>query len=499
MRKWLARATRFNEFYAPRVRHMFLGFKYTDKVCEHLMTTLSAIPLFNMPKLHSLKLNIFSFSHNLELSRKFLQPTLVRLSCKICKRVGMTTYPHARAVLEILDMLATARSVSHFRLRISLPREIPAQAFVDAFKDMLNLEEVDLPPYLLSPTLISALSTHSSLRRISCVTRPTRGPRGGKFSPWDGSLGMDFDGPAPSPADRFSELTHISLSTSLETASGLFMEGFDPRTLVSINLMLRDLAEPSQILTFTRQLSARYTHLQQFRLSAPEIDFSTIRQSAPRLLWSSFRPLLNCAEMEAFEVFWHTVVVVTNEDIMDVSKRWPKLRLLALEGVDPQSVEEEATLSLDCLVPLAQNCSNLRELSLHLSPVFSESSEMEIKDILSDSSCDKLRPVVFPNMRSVVFHLGLPLPPAHEVLRIASLIGDAFPVSCIIHCPYLYKCERVSLESGVFNSYTPPGTELTSWQLRQLDIMKFWQSVIWTLPEDGCQVRVTGDYEPRYS
>ncbi|KAI0087768.1 hypothetical protein BDY19DRAFT_994663 [Irpex rosettiformis] len=496
-RQWTARATRFNEFYAHRVRYMFLGFKYTDKLCAHFGAALSTISLFHMPKLHTLKLNIFPHPRNLELSQKFLQPTLERLSCKICKRVGMTTYPSVKEVLGILDTLTTAYNVSYFRLRISLPREIPAQAFVDAFKDMANLEEVDLPPYLLSPTLISALSAHPSLKRVTCVTRPARGPRGGKFSPWDGSLGIDFDGPAPSPADRFSNLTHISLCTSLETASGLLSEGFSPGILVSVNIMLRDLVLPSQVLTFTRQLSARHARLQQFRLSAPEFDFSTIRQSAPRMLWSSLRPLRDCSHIQDFEVFWHTIVIITNEDIMEISKSWPKLRRLVLEGVDPQHVEEEATLSLDCLAPLAQNCLDLRHLSLHLSPALADNAETKTEDDCSYSSCS--RPALFPNMSTAVFHLGLPLPPTHEVLRIAGLIGDAFPPGCVISCPYLYKCERVSLDSGMFNQYTSPGAPLTSWQTRQLNIMKFWQSVIWTLPEGQCKVRVTGDYEPRYS
>ncbi|KAI0802041.1 hypothetical protein BC629DRAFT_1438589 [Irpex lacteus] len=500
-RKWAARAIRFDEFYAHRVRHMFLGFKYTDMLCEHFTTTLSVIPIFNMPKLRTLKLNIYPLPHNLALSRKFLQPTLSRLSCKICKRVGMIVYPTVKEVLSILDTLVTARSVSYFRLRISLPREIPAQAFIDAFTGMTNLEEVDLPPYLLSPTLISALSTHPSLRRITCVTRPTRSPRGGKFSPWDGSLGIDFNGPAPLPADRFSDLTHISLCAPLELASNLLSEGFSPNILISVNIMLRDLAEPGQVLSFAKQVSRRYTRLQQFRLSAPEFDFSNTmhQRGAPRLLWSSLRPLLECTDMQDFEVFWYTVVVITNDDIVEIAESWPKLRRLALEGVDPQSVDEEAMLSLDCLVPLAQHCPGLSHLSLHLCSVLSDDAEEEMRNPEGWPYPNRSRPAIFPNMEDVVFHLGLPVPPAHEVLRIASLLGEAFPATCVVRCPYLYKCERVSLDSGMFNQYTSPGAELTSWQTRQLNIMKFWQSVIWTLPDGACRVRVQGDYEPRYS
>ncbi|KAI0683450.1 hypothetical protein BC835DRAFT_1423254 [Cytidiella melzeri] len=498
MRHWLARATRFNQFYAPRVRHMFLGFKYTDKICEHFTAALSTIPLFDMPRLRTLQLNIYPHTPNLDISKKFFQPTLTGMSCKICKRIAMTTYPNVKEVLEILKTLANVRDVLYFRLRISLPREIPAQAFVNIFQEMPNLNEVDLPPYLLSPTLVAALSAHPTLQKVTCITRPMRGPRDGKYSPWDGSLGFELDGPASCPAGRCSNMTHISLCTSLEVASDLLSEGFNPAALVSVNIMLRDLVKPSHVSTFTQQLSKRFSRLQRFRLSAPEVDFTTPHQSAPRMFWDSLRSLCKCSDMQDLEIFWHTVVIISNEEVQEIATSWPKLRRLVLEGVDPQSVEEEATLSLDCLLPLALHCPSVEHLSLHLSSTLSEDVEAELKQ-LCVHMCNK--PTMFPYMRTAVLHLGLPLPPTHEVLRIARLMGEAFPTTCVVSLPYLYKCERVSLDSGngTWGQYMFPGAEMTSWQTRQLGIAKFWQSVLWTLPEGACKLHFLGDYEPRYS
>lgn len=479
-----ARVVRFNDFYAPRIRSMFLDLKYYD-ACEHLLEVLRSFPVFNTPKLEVLKVNIQPTEYNLDLMKKFFHPRLASLSCKISKSPSKNRYPDASEIVDTLEALWLATMVTHFRLRFSMPRFIQAEVF-DAFHVFPDLTEVDLPPYLLTANHIASLSNHPKLQRITCITQPTRDLRGGKYNPYDGLSGP-IDSVLLFPASSTSTLTHISATAKLSDATSLIMGGFNPDILTSVNIMLLCLEAPGHVLDFTRALSRRCPNLKTFRLSSPEVDNVSAHHtdSRPRMLWDSLRPLCACRAMEDFEIFWHTIIRMNNEEMEELASSWPHLERLVLEGLVP-TVEDDTKrccLSLDCLIALSVFCPSLRELSISLLPILAR--DRQPKQASSR--------VLFPHMQSVVFRPGIPplassqdpvsfaLSPC-DAERIARLLFDLFPESCWLS----YYCCRTEIFPGVS---VLPATLHT-----------FWNAVIAALPDGRCKTReMTEYYIPRYS
>lgn len=460
---------------------MFLDLKY-HSACEQFLAILEPFPIFNMPKLVFLKVNIAPNKCHLDLMLKFFHPQLEKLSCKICKGSHMARYPNASAIVETLETLWLATSLVYFRLRLSMPRDIPPEIF-EALQAMPALTEVDLPPYSLTPHHLEVLSHHPSLQRVSCITKPTTDPREGKVNTNDPIHAPDT--PFIPHANPASALRHISISGNLPLLTPFLTSGFNPDILTSLNIMLMSYDEPPErVLEFTCALSRRCSNIKAFRLSSPELNYSD-EGNNPSMLWSSLRPLCACSAMEDFEIFWFTVVGINNSEILELARSWPRLRRLALDGPLLAVEDDHPTrrcLSFECLASIGRLCPSLQDLSLCLVPVISAHAEQP-----TPSSAPK---PLFPRMRSTLLRISIPptsagsvyfIASADDAEKIAQCVHRLFPADCLLSYHISQFCLFRNTRIGMNNSCTSA-------------IIQFWETVLAALPKGTCKIEETPVY-----
>lgn len=149
-----------------------------------------------------------------------------------------------------------------------------------------------------------------------------------------------------------------------------------------------------------------------------------------------------------------------------------------------------ATLSLECLRPLAHHCPTLRHLSLHLSPTVARDRATHDRDEIKDV-------VAFLEMREVTLHLGLPLPRSEDIQLVANLVRQAFPTKCKMACPYLTNFSRTNLGPDGMDNDPDAADILTPWKIRQSSTLQAWSSITAAMPKGGCSIELEGDYVSR--
>ena len=225
---------------------------------------------------------------------------------------------------------------------------------------------------------------------------------------------------------------------------------------------------------------------ESIRLSSPELTERGEGNHSPRLLWDSLQPLCACSAVEDFEVFWHTVIRINNEEMTTLAGSWPRLKRLVIEGAVLTGEDDLAgcCLSFDCLAILGERCSALQELSIAVLPaLFGEQPPHAA-----------LQRTYFPDMASVFLRLGvppalnhssLPLSSHSEAEKIAKVVRLSFPENC--HISY-----------HIFQTSHLPQQNIVS----NLKVSRFWNAVIAALAEAShraCQIQeITAYYLPRY-
>lgn len=465
------RAQRFNEVYAPKVRHMRLDFgKDNAGMGPLLLQSLLSLSSFNLPKLATLDIGISLSAFQTELLKKFLRPGLAR--CSITMRCGPSIL---HTVDEQQDAAVAALQampcVTHFRLEDrSSDRLYSAQ--IDVLRDAPALVEVVLAPLELSPGNVIALSQNPSLREIKCPKGATRMWSNEFPDRWGDMLALSLHTPSSLHASPLSNLTHLTVCALVPHATSMLEKGFNPTILTSINILVAALAHPYEVLALTEMVSRRFDRLRQFTLNVPSCE--KYMAQLPDLDWTALQPLYACQAMEELEIYWDTAIVVSNKQIEEAASSWPGLRRLLVGSKCISWEEARSSLTLDCLTSLARHCPSLCELFLHLSPVLSDSDEAAFEQ---SQWCLPESRKVFPFMRAVTFHLGTPLPLGAARPQVAQFLEAALPESCEVLCSY------VVAKSRGLRTRRDTNNAAKFWNAQQNNVMEFWASIVAALSD----------------
>lgn len=401
---------------------------------RHLVEPLSCFSSFNVPNLSILDIKMSPNASRIELMKKFLRTKLTRCSFTLWLP-RMVPEDTEREVLAALRTMPLS-NMTHFSMAAGC--HLTHKLYPDLLEILRNkasLREVVLPPTYLSAKNLNILLGNSSLTAIK-----------GRDS--EDTTQTAFEWPVLYYSDRspvwYEEcmriipqftttiprnLTYLTVSTTMESAMSLIVDVFDTAALTSFSLILVGSSTPAQTAAFSRALSGAFRHLRQFRLSqVPPFVAEDDDLSFP-LSWDSLRPLRTCSHMEEVEIFWYGRLIINDEDVKELAASWQRLKTLLTRSYGPSRVVQEASISLDCLLSLAQHCLSLQKLSLHVSLTLSNEVWVQQEKKL------------FPNMRVVVFDLALPVPQPTELAipRLAQRLAMAFPKTCMVTCPWLEK------------------------------------------------------------
>ncbi|KAF7796370.1 hypothetical protein EIP86_007547 [Pleurotus ostreatoroseus] len=256
-----------------------------------------------------------------------------------------------------------AKRVPHL-IKLEVLSDAPMHHIQDGILSLLSrtsqLKALVVPMYFLTDVAMTALAILPSLETIE-FTRPTEGGTGDRadvanFHP------ILLDGAFPS-------LKKLSFSAHLQHATDFANLPFTPSRLSSIHLQVLAIDNPPVLERYFYTVVAQYG-----QLTALYIDFvlapgAVITPLPPPLAarpnFETIKPLLACRNLRTFELRWDYQLHILEKNMEDLATSWPLLEVLLLNSDAIPEIDPPA-LSPLALLPFAEHCLHLRELSINI-------------------------------------------------------------------------------------------------------------------------------------
>ncbi|KAK7678992.1 hypothetical protein QCA50_017935 [Cerrena zonata] len=167
----------------------------------------------------------------------------------------------------------------------------------------------------------------------------------------------------------FQFLDTLKLQCHLAGAKALITAAHSPVHVKRLAFRIPDLGSTQQVHEFLAIVVEKCPNLKAFRIEFNQDPGDTpSRPWGEKIGFTMLRPLLSLRQIESIEVCCVQDLELSQPVIEEMSLAWPKLTFLRIKSFPTETSEEEPSLTLDALLPLAQRCPNLRVLSLSLHP-----------------------------------------------------------------------------------------------------------------------------------
>ncbi|KDQ61677.1 hypothetical protein JAAARDRAFT_122967 [Jaapia argillacea MUCL 33604] len=163
----------------------------------------------------------------------------------------------------------------------------------------------------------------------------------------------------------FPILYHLSMTVSLMDLSRLLHQGFPPPSLTRLALTVAE-PEPSTkfLRSFLRLLSTHCPLLRALYISFRVPRYPTI--PADPIVFRDLEPIFQFENLRSLTVVHPLSLVVSQSEIERIALRWPLLEFLSLTNEPMRMEGDDATLTLEALIPLLQHCPNIGYIGLYL-------------------------------------------------------------------------------------------------------------------------------------
>lgn len=240
-----------------------------------------------------------------------------------------------------------------------IANEIPR--FIKKFS---ALTVVSLTPCLLTSAVMS------SLARLPCLyslRMPIK-----DFGVLDGTLHVSNLADVELDSDSFPSLREISLSAPLQQAQTFFTHKNFPLgnlTKLSLYYTLQEVASHRdlQVHDFLSMLAPVCQNLQQleFLVECPVI----VQDDDSCLTFRDISPILDFPALRKLTLIHDEAIEITDDEAETLALRWSTLEELSLNPCPTLAHPEDASMTLNALIPFCRHCPNLRQLSLFVDAV----------------------------------------------------------------------------------------------------------------------------------
>ena len=266
-------------------------------------------------------------------------------------------YP-IQSLFEEISLRAPA--ITHLDLRFKFPMARIENHFIKLLASLTKLKKVTLPVFSVTSKVLESLSKLPQLGTV-------------QFEYYESGEMGDPDDVVPfAPqldSGAFPALWDLSFSSTLHQAASFLRANHAPTNLTVLYVHVIDPTTPAELSHFLSAVAENchlLTELYIHQTKLPAYNEEDITPVGDAPTWESLKPILDCPNLVTFELFWDRPLRLTQENIEELASKWPSLEQLTLD-CDPFFPQEESTLTLAALVPLARHCPNLRELGIYVS------------------------------------------------------------------------------------------------------------------------------------
>ena len=254
------------------------------------------------------------------------------------------------------DVVSRMPNIAHLDLRMNISMDSIENDVLNLFHGLTKLQRIVLPRFHFTTRVAEVLSRLDDLGVVEF-----------QYSDHQG-CGDPADTQIFSPSlmeGAFPSLWDLSLSVRFEDAVHFLDDSYAPTniTVLYIDSMVSE--SPSVIHCFLSVVADNCQLLKSLSLiSLIEASTALAKPSEDQINFETLRPLLNCANLTAFELMHQYPLDLRLEDINELASKWASLETLILNN-EP-ALLDHSPLTLKALLPFARHCPNLRKLGLFL-------------------------------------------------------------------------------------------------------------------------------------
>lgn len=186
---------------------------------------------------------------------------------------------------------------------------------------LIKLKKVSLPPHLVRPRLLAALS---GLPELCEVNRSMDYPLRRRYRPSPADIGGTWSFSVGS----FAALHRLEFDASLDQAAALFTANHAPAILQELDLRVHGPGEDSSLCRFFSALSKRCPILQNLT-----VDLVKYTEAPNQVMtFNTLTHLFACNQLKDIEIKQLTATTFIMADIEQLSIAWPRLSRLVFTG-----------------------------------------------------------------------------------------------------------------------------------------------------------------------
>ncbi|THG97908.1 hypothetical protein EW026_g4187 [Hermanssonia centrifuga] len=434
-----------------------------------------------LPVLNKLHVTVSQNPIELQLATKFFSSNVTHFVADISRGYASATGRRHHARIDSLipvfrdpldphtSTLSTAYPLDEFfaavhqrmpHIRILEVNVRDSDGAVDAFGPLVNmllalkeLTSLSLPPYILSISLVAALSTHQTLRNIVAIGRDST-TRNAVFK-WD-----DSDVIVTQPVARIdgssARLAELSVTVPIHTFLPFFSKQFDPKNLTSLKVIIPGEVRMSD--TFKAALSVIVDRC--WSLENLTVSLEQSYDNPWCVNYDVLEPLRNCKRLIVLEITSRFTTAIDNEEFKMLVSRWPRLKHLTLDGPDAVPIHpgDQASLSLVAVVELLRiYCPSISNFTSQVSMILRPNWFIE------PGLCRRMN-----NLRAVTLLIGSLT--STPTLPIAAYLKQILPGQCkLTYHPTVHQ--------------TAPEFYLMEWETRRSALLAFTGELTQTLEQ----------------
>jgi hypothetical protein len=328
------------------------------------------------------------------------------------------------------DIVARMPFLTQVDMRTShFAQDIEAD-FLQLISGLPKLQKVVVPLYHITSKVMEGLSRIDNLGTVQFEFLGSQG---------SGTLeDLQVFNPALAE-DAFPALWDLSLSAHLTHFTNFIKDPFAPSYLTSIYVHAISVGGETAVHQFFSAIADHCPLVEALYLECLPGPTLTTQPASEfeQLTLNTLKPLHNCLKLTTFELIYPIPLVLTMDDLEELTSKWPSLEVISLNAEPVLEIDVRSNLTLRAILPFARNCPNLRKLGLFF--------DATAADIPSHAEV--------PNPFAKLAELRVGVSSIAEVGPVALFLSRVCPVGCSVMTgvswPYMEFGPPLSWESSI--------------------------------------------------
>ncbi|KAK2467602.1 hypothetical protein APHAL10511_000457 [Amanita phalloides] len=320
---------------------------------------------------------------------------------------------------EVMDRMP---NLTYLNVKLNFALSRIESEVAELLQGLKKLKKFAAPRYCVTTNLMNALSKLESLGCIEFQYADNQGCG-------DPEDVAEFN---PSVEEgAFPSLWDLGLAVGYQDLTRFIHTSFAPTNLRMLYLDSQVLELPENVKALLTAVSENCQLLHTLallsRVEVPNGVLNLHPEDEQCVTYDTLKPLLSCANLVSFELVHGCPVIITQEDIEELAEKWPSLETLLLNN-EPGFINN-ASLTLDALLPFAKHCPRLRHLGLFIN---ASTIGQTYNSTPTSSLSKRIRIPRDPPRFKSLQRLSMGVSPISDVNGVTLYLSSICPMECLV-------------------------------------------------------------------